>query len=155
MKITKRQLRRIIRESILYEEKKGGMLSKLADMLGIGPEAAAKKAKAYENLRSSGLEYIDEFKDAEVGPFLKKGGGGDSRRAWSVDYKWQKELNTKKYPEDVKKSIIAQAKALYDILNAYATEAKVNKNSDDVPLDVETLRQAASMPGLYSTMEKG
>jgi hypothetical protein len=157
MKLTKSKLKQVIKASLIKE----GMFSKLQTKMGLGPEVKKRKEEAYKKLRVAGLKYINDYQNAAVGPFLKKGGGGetgpvgpDARREWMVDYTWKKELHTKKYPEDVKKSIIDQATVLRNILNTYTKESKVKwDDNPHVPLDVGTMAEASSMPGLYKTME--
>ena len=148
MKITKSQLKQIIKEE-LQSVANEGVLSRAAAKMGFGPEVKKRKEEAVAKLRAAGLKYIEDYQDAEVGPFLEKG-SKDDRRSWETDYTWSNALeNAKRYPDDVKKSIFAQAQVLENILDAYTQESKVNWDSDNAPLDVSAMAEAHAMPSLY------
>ena len=105
-----------------------------------------EKAEALENFQKTILDYIENFKDAEVGPFLQTSGGAPGTK-FGTDYTWSKDVHTKTYSEEVSRSIAEQAKILRNALETYYKES--GENDDTKKFDVHEVQEAVGFPEIY------
>jgi len=150
MKITRRQLRRLIKEEALNE------------FFG-GKKKKEKIAKATQELQKAALDYINDFSSSKVGPFLKK---GDPRGPYNVKG-WEDpegEYYSQVIQQDLTDNDLAHVprmddeqheemkkhhEALEDIKETWESATGKQADNDNSPFDVRYVAKALAIPGLY------
>jgi len=138
MKLTKSRLKQIIKEELA-----------LTELFGFGKKKKEKSQAALKDAQAAALAYIDKYQGAEIGPFLVKG-SDNPNKSIDVNWKWKRELHTKKYSEEASQSIAAQAADLQAIIGAWEQATGDRADSDNAPFDIRALSQAEAMPGLQT-----
>jgi histone H3/H4 len=150
MKITKRQLRRLIKEEALNE------------FFG-GKKKKEKIAKATQELQKAALDYINDFSSSKVGPFLKK---GDPRGPYNVKG-WEDpegEYYSQVIQQDLTDNDLAHVprmddeqheemkkhhEVLENIKETWESATGKQADNDNSPFDVRYVAKALAIPGLY------
>lgn len=151
MKITKRQLRKIVKEAALNE------------FFG-GKEKKEKRAKATQELQKAAMDYINDFSSSKVGPFLKK--GDDVRGPYNVKGRLdpEGEYYSQVIRQDLTDNDLAHGQRLDDeqheemkkhhevlegIKDAWESATGKRADNDDAPFDVRYVSKALAIPSLY------
>ena len=151
MKITKRQLRKIVKEAALNE------------LFG-GKEKKEKRAKATQELQKAAMDYINDFSSSKVGPFLKK--GDDVRGPYNVKGRLdpEGEYYSQVIRQDLTDNDLAHGQRLDDeqheemkkhhevlegMMTAWESATGKRADNDDAPFDVRYVSKALAIPSLY------
>ena len=148
MKITKRQLRKIVKEATLNE------------FFG-GKKKKAKQGAALDELQKAALEYISNFQSSKVGPFLDKNddplsstlvaadGRELQRKIITPAYQHRKVAHGPRLDDEAHEEMKDHVKELERMIKAWEQATGERADNDNATSDARAVSTAVAIPSLY------
>ena len=149
MRITKRQLRRIIKEETLSE------------FFGFGKKKKEREAAALDELQKAAMAYISRFQSSKVGPFLDKSddplsspyvtadGRELQRKIIDPAYQHRDVVHGPRLDDEAHEEMKEHYEELDRIVKAWEQATGKRADDDNSVSDARMVSKARAFPGIY------